>query len=303
MEMPTKCYLCSSAEESMEHIFWSCSFAAKAWSWLADVFDLLPHANLMTAYKAAKGCSRMKKDLWLISILVVRSELWYTRNKKAFENKKPNWPLFFKRVLYQIQQYSVHLKGDMKNTCGDVRILEYFRVRHRRIKQHVPIECVWTPPAEGELLLCCDGAARGSPSTAGAGVIARNDICEVLGAISIGLGTTTNYLAEIYGIVVGLEWAVKWNTNRVLIRTDSKSAMDALDTGTMPWFVRSRWRHIFANYDNIRFEHIYREANFSAESLAKQGCNFGEEQGMNYEGRPIFLTSVESPNVYYFRFK
>ncbi|XP_026459875.1 uncharacterized protein LOC113360594 [Papaver somniferum] len=126
------------------------------------------------------------------------------------------------------------------------------------------------PPDEGELILCCDGAARGSPRTWGAGVVARNASCEVLGAISIGLRTPTNYLVEIYSIVVGLELAVKWEMNRVLIRTDSKSSMDAVATGTMPWFVKNRWKNVMENYVSIRFEHIYRKANFATNCLAKR---------------------------------
>lgn len=61
----------------------------------------------------------------------------------------------------------------MKNSAEDVVILDYFRVRYRSIKQHHPVECFWQPPNEDEILLCCDGAARGNPGRAGAGVVAR----------------------------------------------------------------------------------------------------------------------------------
>lgn len=139
----------------------------------------------------------MIRDLWLLSILVIKSELWYTRNKAVYENKKPNWPLFYKRILYQIQDYSVRLKGAMKNCCEDMKILDYFCVRYRRVHFHEPVECFWAAPGDSELLLCCHRAARGNPGMAGAGVVARDSTCAVLGAISIGLGMTTNYLAEV----------------------------------------------------------------------------------------------------------
>ncbi|XP_026400457.1 uncharacterized protein LOC113296364 [Papaver somniferum] len=82
--------------------------------------------------------------------------------------------------------------------------------KQRRVKFLQPTECFWEPPEENEIQLCCDGAARGNPGVAGAGVVARNARCLVLGAMSIGLGVTTNYLAEFYGILVGMEWAVRW---------------------------------------------------------------------------------------------
>ncbi|XP_026399755.1 uncharacterized protein LOC113295639 [Papaver somniferum] len=87
VEIRTKCVLCSCAEESLDHILWRCNFAAKAWTWLADTFGILPHPNLVMAFKASKGRSKMIQELWLLSILVIRSELWFTRNKKVFRIK------------------------------------------------------------------------------------------------------------------------------------------------------------------------------------------------------------------------
>ncbi|XP_026443516.1 uncharacterized protein LOC113343598 [Papaver somniferum] len=124
-----------------------------------------------------------------------RSELWQLRNKAVLEHKKPNWSIFHKRVLKLIQDYSIRLKGHMNNSADDVVLLNYFRVQHRSVKLHHPVACFWLPPEANELQFCCDGAARGNPGVAGAGVVARDEHCSVLGAMSIGLGVTTNYLA------------------------------------------------------------------------------------------------------------
>ncbi|XP_026454896.1 uncharacterized protein LOC113356096 [Papaver somniferum] len=123
-----------------------------------------------TLEHAARSRSRMIRDLWLLANLVIRSELWSVRNKVVFEHKQANWSVFFKSVKF-VQ----------------------------------PVECFWHPPDQNELQLCCDGAARGSPGIAGAGVVSRDASCNVIGAMSIGLRITTNFLAELYGILVGLE--------------------------------------------------------------------------------------------------
>ncbi|XP_026400452.1 uncharacterized protein LOC113296360 [Papaver somniferum] len=48
-------------------------------------------------------------------------------------------------------------------------------------------------------------AARGKGADiAGAGVVVRDEECNVLGTMSIGLGITNSFLAELYGIIVGL---------------------------------------------------------------------------------------------------
>lgn len=245
----------------------------------------------------------MIRDLWLLENMVIRSKLWAVRNKSIFEQKQANWSVFFKRVLNLIQDYSIRIKGHMRNCPDDVILLDYFRVKHRSVKFVQPVECYWQPPDCNELQLCCDGAARGSPGVAGAGVVARDASCNVIGAISIGFGITTNYLAELYGILVGLEWATRWGFRRICIRSDSTSVVAAFTSNNLPWFARPRWLAINQFYEAIRFIHIFREANFSADTMAKIGCFLDNEVGVHFDGRPQFLISVEKPHAAYYRFK
>ncbi|OVA00282.1 Ribonuclease H domain [Macleaya cordata] len=70
------------------------------------------------------------------------------------------------------------------------------------------IACNWYPPLVDEVEICCDGSARGNPRPAGAGVIFRNHLAEVILTVSHGLGVCTNYLAEITTILIGLEAVV-----------------------------------------------------------------------------------------------
>ncbi|XP_026442652.1 uncharacterized protein LOC113342273 [Papaver somniferum] len=169
IHLANKCCLCGIDEETLVHVLYNCSFA--------------PNANLVVSFKAAKSRSQMVRDLWLVANLVLRSELWQVRNKAVFEDKQPNWNVFHKRVLKLIQDYSIRLKGHMKNCAEDIVILNYFCVHHRSVKWQQPVECFWHPPDANELQLCCDGAARGNPGIAGAGVVARDAHCSVLGAM------------------------------------------------------------------------------------------------------------------------
>lgn len=192
----------------------------------------------MVSVKAAKGKSDMVCDIWLLSNLVIRSELWAVRNKVVFEHKKAHWNLFFKRVLKLIQEYAVRLKSFMRNCAEDIIILGFFHVQHRKIKQLKPIECFWQPPDENEVQICCDGAARGNPGVVGDGVVARDASFSVLGAMSIGLGITNNYLAELYGIIVGMVWEVRWGFRRICIRSGSNSVAETWKNTNLPWFAR-----------------------------------------------------------------
>lgn len=120
--------------------------------------------------------------------------------------------------------------------------------------------------------------------------------------MSIGLGITTNFLAELYGVIIGLEWATRWGIRKACIRSDSYSVFEALRNTNLPWFARQRWITIVGNYEAVRFVHTYREANFAADNMPKKGCLLDNGVGMHYEGRPIFLNSVEFPNVIYYTF-
>ncbi|XP_026445236.1 uncharacterized protein LOC113345776 [Papaver somniferum] len=203
IQVVNKCCLCNSTEESLDHLLWHCRFAEMSWSWISDTFGVQSHLNLATTYKAVCGRSDMIKELWLLAVLVVRSELWQTRNRFVYDNKKVSWSFFKTTVFNQIQEYSGRLKGYMFNTVDDLRILDFFKVRHRQVKLHDPVECRWVPPGVDELMLCCYGAARGNPGVAGAGLVARDHDANVIGAMSIGLGVMTNYIDEISGIIIG----------------------------------------------------------------------------------------------------
>ncbi|XP_026442694.1 uncharacterized protein LOC113342340 [Papaver somniferum] len=174
VEMANKCYLCNMEEESLEHIIWSCTFATQIWQWCSGLFNLTPYYDIVNSYKSAKGRSRIVKDLWLLAILVIRSELWQTRNMACFQNSSVSIHFFKKRVFYLISEYAGRLKGFMHNTTTDLDLLNFFRVMHRKVKQVQPIECFWSPPNRDEILLCCDGAAKGNPGIAGAGVVVRD---------------------------------------------------------------------------------------------------------------------------------
>ncbi|XP_026399784.1 uncharacterized protein LOC113295672 [Papaver somniferum] len=172
------------------------------WDWISHIFNLIPHLSLITSYKAAKGRSQIIKDLWMVTNLIVRAELWLTRNKVVFDKKTTNLEFLKKRIFHLVHEHSVRIKIYMHNSVYDLCILNFFRVLHRRVKTIQPIECHWKPTPRNVLLLCCDGAAKDNPGRAGASDVARDADCNVVGAMSIGLGITNNYMAEIFGIIV-----------------------------------------------------------------------------------------------------
>ncbi|XP_026383962.1 uncharacterized protein LOC113279483 [Papaver somniferum] len=144
-------------------------------------------------------------------------------------------------TLDKIHEYSIRLKGHMFNSQEDLRVRSIFRVRHRKVKQVVPKECFWEPPENNELMLYCDGAAQGNPGRAGAGVVVHDDNANVVGAMSVGFGVQTNYLDELFCVIVGLEWATKFEIGNICVRTDSMTAVSIYtrDNNAVPWLLLS----------------------------------------------------------------
>ncbi|XP_026385071.1 uncharacterized protein LOC113280694 [Papaver somniferum] len=207
--MPTMCLLCRKSCETLSHITWHCRVARRIWAWVAGVFKLDRNEDLVDSYKAAKGRSRMIKDLWLVANLAIVTELWKLRNKSYFENMAFQW-LGFKGRVYQ-----------------ELRILNYFKVRHRSCKTSSPIDIIWTPPNQDEIMICCDGASFGNLGQAGSGVVFRNANSEVLGVLCVVLGWQTNFYAEVCAIIYGAIMAKRWNLRNICIRSDSKSCIQA----------------------------------------------------------------------------
>ncbi|XP_026378216.1 uncharacterized protein LOC113272618 [Papaver somniferum] len=191
----------------------------------------------------------------------------------------------------------------MYNILDDLRILNYFRVQHRSCKIYLPKEVTWNPPNQDEIMLCCDGASFGNPDQAGAGVVFRDANAAVLDALSVGLGCQTNFYAEVCAITYGVMLTKRWNVRNICVQSDSMSCIQDFQKGELPWQLRKKWRMAKEFYNNIRYIQKYREVNFSADALAKRVCLLAEDTFEFYEGRPVFLLSVEWPGGVYFRFK
>ncbi|XP_026417164.1 uncharacterized protein LOC113312642 [Papaver somniferum] len=137
-------------------------------------------------------------------------------------------------------------------------------------------------------------AFKGNHGNAGLGFVARNDKGGCLGACSGGLGIATNYLAELMALVVAGEWAVKKRYGNICFSLDSKAVLLAFSNGRKPWIVVNIWNNIRKHISRITFIHSYREINFSADKMPKQGVLLARGTIIYYEDKPNFLNQLES---------
>ena len=127
-------------------------------------------------------------------------------------------------------------------------------------------------------MVSCDGASRGNPGPAGIGAQVTDERGTVLGEIARGLGETTNNVAEYTAVIEGLSLAAELGARTVTLRSDSQLLINQL---TGRYRVKSehlqplhrRARSIAAGFERISFEHVPREENTAADSLANIGVD------------------------------
>ncbi|XP_026433054.1 uncharacterized protein LOC113330462 [Papaver somniferum] len=196
----SRCYICHDGEDNIEHILWNCEFSF----------------------------SPMIKELWIISAYTAMVELWFIRNEIYYDDVKPVLSKIQVRIAKKFHECEVRLKGVMWGTENEKSILQFFNIQVRKIKRTRIIEIFFYLPNENELLLCCDGDARGNPGNAGYGFVVRNHVGAFIFAESGGLGITTNYVAEFISCIKALEWAVEKQSFHLIMQSDSSMCVKAL---------------------------------------------------------------------------
>jgi ribonuclease HI len=126
-----------------------------------------------------------------------------------------------------------------------------------------------------ELLLYCDGGARGNPGPAAIGAVvfdATLDPPALLASVSEYIGIATNNVAEYKALIAGLEAVAHLQARVIHVRADSLLVINQL---------RGRWkvkhanmrplyaeaRALLAAYDVVDLRHVPRAENAEADAL------------------------------------
>ncbi|MER7011457.1 bifunctional RNase H/acid phosphatase [Saccharopolyspora sp. NPDC000359] len=129
------------------------------------------------------------------------------------------------------------------------------------------------------VLVEADGGSRGNPGPAGCGAVVRDAASgAVLAERSVGLGTTTNNVAEYQGLIAGLRAAAELGAAEVDVRMDSKLVIEQM---AGRWKVKhanlqplaAEARDLVAQFDRVGFEWVPRARNTHADRLANEAMD------------------------------
>ncbi|XP_055814183.1 uncharacterized protein LOC129883575 [Solanum dulcamara] len=135
------------------------------------------------------------------------------------------------------------------------------------------IQVKWNKPPPNFVKLNTYGSAINNPGRIGAGGILRDHKGELIYAYATPLGEGSNNQAEVQAAVLRITWCIQNGYNRVILETNSE-----LLVGWLKHKLRPPWRMIqyitelqklVQLLDQFQCNHVYREANFSADTLSK----------------------------------
>ncbi len=135
-------------------------------------------------------------------------------------------------------------------------------------------------PGRDELVLYVDGACRGNPGPAAAGVAIYNSYGQPIEHVGRTLGRGTNNYAEYQGLLIALQRARELGATRVRVRADSellvkqtRGEYKVKAPQLKP--LAAKAQELLAEFESWDIEHVGRGDNSAADGLANKALDLG----------------------------
>jgi ribonuclease HI len=141
-----------------------------------------------------------------------------------------------------------------------------------------PLETAPTPENVKRVFIYSDGAARGNPGPAGAGVVIKTTDGAIIARLGKFLGVQTNNVAEYEGVLLGLTKALEMGVREVVLRADSLLAINQLkgewkikNEGLRPLYDDAK--QLLRRFDRVVLQHVPREQNTDADEMSNRAID------------------------------
>lgn len=129
-----------------------------------------------------------------------------------------------------------------------------------------------------QVIAYTDGASRGNPGPASVGIYITDTNGKSIQEVSEYLGEGTNNFAEYSAVIRALKLSIEHNVSNILIRSDSELLVRQLNGA---YKVKSKSiiglykkvRELLSKIEQCSFEHVRRENNTKADSLANMALD------------------------------
>ncbi|GLJ45310.1 hypothetical protein SUGI_0953810 [Cryptomeria japonica] len=154
-----------------------------------------------------------------------------------------------------------------------------------RDKKQIRDTTVWSPPKTRIIKVNFDGASCGNPEKSRYGAIIRDEFGNFVGANYGPLRINTNNMAEMVGLVAGMEWCVACCFQNVEVEGDSQIILNGISKQRFEnWKLEAyhpKIKKLCDSLNSLTFKHIYQEGNLVADWLANRGVDCDSPKQMS----------------------
>jgi ribonuclease HI len=258
------CNYCGQMEETTMHVLRDCPLAVEVWQHLLDEDHrgrfFIGQLTQWVDLNLSTDMGGTKDLAWDAVWATTCYWLWRWRNQRVHDSNYTS----------QWKPWSFILKF-----ANDYKTTKYARETEQPCHK-VMKDIQWKCPEKGWISLNTDGAAKSDTTMAGCGGILRNDNGIWITGFSKFLGSTTAYMAEVWGLYEGLSLARSLGIERLEVQVDSEALVKATNKDgmgcTMSWNIMQKIRDLLKLNWEVRIRHIFREGNRCADALANMGC-------------------------------
>ncbi|KAL0000416.1 hypothetical protein SO802_014197 [Lithocarpus litseifolius] len=262
MVMDLACPLCHSEDETIAHALRDCPVSMQTWNDIGvsagsnNFFSQNLHTWLAENCTVERGYARCA-ILWKVLDPFAVWLIWENRNQVVFKSKNSN----------------LNLAKDIIQRSREFFFCAFFpKVATNWIVKHIR----WERPTSGWVKLNTDGSSLGNPGMAGSGGVIRDEEGNWLVGFARNIGITTSFQAELWGLRDGLTLCVEHNFSAVEVELDARVVLDVIASlvcsNSLITSLVDDCKQLASRISWIRFNHCYREANRSADKLARMGA-------------------------------
>ncbi|OIT21109.1 putative ribonuclease h protein [Nicotiana attenuata] len=230
----------------------------------------LPLRLLLMKWWMMRACNSVQKLILDTLPIIICWNLWKNRCIVKYGAKNTS----LTRVLYSINSdINLLLRSNFPGIQWPFNWGELYPFIEN-IQHHTTITKVkWIKPDKGFVKVNSDGSAMINPGKIGGGVIIRDQQGHFIHAMAFPLGEGTNNYAETEAARIGVQWCLDNGIPRVHLEADSALLVRWLtEDNDSPWILKEKISHLrllCSQFEGFIASHVYREANYPADSLSK----------------------------------
>lgn len=263
--------------ETVQHLFIDGDMAKKVWSYFASAAGIqgpfIQIKQTVQKWRDVQGNEVFKNVMVDVPIIILWF-LWKSRNtilhgglyayeKIIFDTTDTIHKFIYTRFscFQELPRYWPHI----------VEILERWQPRY----SYKMVRWLYPPP---DWYKCnTDGASKGNPGPSSAAFCVRNSAGDIIGAKGRSLSISTNLMAEVVAIRVGIHYCIERSLLPLIVEIDSLSMTKFIEgIWEVPWSVVKEVEAINKMRKNvpIQLKHTLREGNTLADFFANLVVNF-----------------------------